>query len=75
MSGVEKTKTAASFFQPTLCYNARMSDLPATAAFKKAPSPADSPMRDALGASAWERLAPVLAALLCLWGLVYWALR
>jgi len=33
------------------------------------------PMRDALGASAFERLLPVLAALLCLWGLVFWALR
>jgi hypothetical protein len=54
-----------------------MSDLPVTAALEKAPSPADSPaaMRDALGASAFERLAPVLVALLGLWGLVYWALR
>ena len=53
-----------------------MSDLPVTA-FERAPSQADSsaPMRDALGASALERLAPVLVALLCLWGLVYWALR
>jgi hypothetical protein len=61
---------------PTLCYNARMSDLPATAALHRAPSHADSPaLGDALGASAFERLAPVLVALLCLWGLVYWALR
>ncbi len=54
-----------------------MSDLPVTAAFERAQSPTDSPapMRDALGASAFERLAPVLVALLCLWGLVYWALR
>jgi hypothetical protein len=54
-----------------------MSDLPVTAAFERAPSPTDSPalMRDALGASAFERLAPVLVALLCLWALVYWALR
>lgn len=52
-----------------------MSDLPATAAFKKAPSPADSPMRDALGASALTRLAPIVVALVGLWGLVYWALR
>ena len=54
-----------------------MSDVPATAALDRAPSHADNPapMRDALGASAVERLGPVLAALLCLWGLVYWALR
>jgi hypothetical protein len=53
-----------------------MSDLPATAALHRAPSHADSPaLGDALGASAFERLAPVLVALLCLWGLVYWALR
>jgi len=53
-----------------------MSDLPVTAVFENA-SPAESAasMRDALGASALERLAPVLVALLCLWGLVYWALR
>ncbi|MGA9601657.1 MAG: hypothetical protein WBS22_15650 [Methylocystis sp.] len=53
-----------------------MSDLPVTA-FEKAPSQADhpAPMRYALGASAFERLGPVLVALLCLWGLVYWALR
>ena len=53
-----------------------MSNLPVTA-FEEAPSHAESaaPMRDALGASAFERLAPVLVALLCLWGLVYWALR
>jgi hypothetical protein len=53
-----------------------MSDLHVTA-FEEAPSQADSParMRDALSASAFERLAPVLVALLCLWGLVYWALR
>ena len=53
-----------------------MSDLPVTA-FDEAPSQADSPApwREALGASAFERLAPVLVALLCLWGLVYWALR
>jgi hypothetical protein len=54
-----------------------MSVLPVTAALEKAPSPAESPaaMGDALGASALERLAPVLVSLLCLWGLVYWALR
>jgi hypothetical protein len=54
-----------------------MSDLPVTAAFESAPSHADSPApwRDAFGASALQRLAPVLAALLCLWSLVYWALR
>jgi hypothetical protein len=53
-----------------------MSNLPVTA-FEEAPSQAESlaPGCDALGASALERLAPVLVALLCLWGLVYWALR
>jgi hypothetical protein len=54
-----------------------MSDLPATAVLPRAPSPTESPalMRDALGASALERLAPVLVALLGIWGLVFWALR
>ena len=53
-----------------------MSNLPVTA-FEEAPSQADSSalMRDVLGASALTRLTPVLVALLCLWGLVYWALR
>ena len=59
-----------------LCYNAHMSDLPATAVFEKVSLRADRPAaRDALGASALTRLMPVLAALLCLWGFVYWALR
>ena len=52
-----------------------MSHLPATTALERVPSPTDRATRDALGASAFERLAPVLIALLCLWGLVYWALR
>ncbi len=53
-----------------------MSDLPVTAAFESARSHADRPAlsQGALEASACERLAPVLAALLCLWSLVYWAL-
>ena len=65
-----------SFCPPlALCYNNHMSDLPANAALERAPSPSESPTRDALGASAVDRLAPVVVALLGLWGLVYWALR
>ena len=54
-----------------------MSDLPASAALERASSQSygPAPLRDALGASALQRLAPILVALLCLWGLVYWALR
>jgi hypothetical protein len=54
-----------------------MSDLPAAAAPDRTSSLTDSPapMRDALGASAYDRLASVLAALVGLWGLVFWALR
>jgi len=60
----------------TLCYNTQMSNPPANAALDRTPQTArPAPARDALGASALERLAPALGALLCLWGLVFWALR
>jgi hypothetical protein len=53
-----------------------MSDLPAAAPERPAsPTARPAPMREALGASALERLTPVLAALIGLWGLVFWALR
>ncbi len=54
-----------------------MSDLPAAAAPERPASPTarPAPMREALAASAFERLAPVLATLMGLWGLVFWALR
>ena len=60
-----------------LCYNNHMSNLPAAAPpDRPASAPArPAPMREAIAASALERLAPVLATLMGLWGLVFWALR
>ncbi|MFY9658407.1 MAG: hypothetical protein WAK01_17805 [Methylocystis sp.] len=54
-----------------------MSDLPAFSSTDRHASPPrrPAPMREALGASAVERLAPVRGALMILWGLVFWALR